>query len=72
MRKATWFGLATIVLLLALGSVPALMAASQPLSETDGPAVPEHDQTDKCLPAYNDYALFIAGISNPESHPDRL
>lgn len=67
MRKATWFGLATIVLLLALGSVPALMAASQPLSETDGPAVLEHDLTDKCLPAYNDYALFIAGISNPES-----
>ena len=36
MRKANLFGLATMVLLLALGSVPALIAASEPLSETDG------------------------------------
>ena len=34
---------------------------------TDGRTVLNHDQTDKCIPAYNDYALFIAGISNPES-----
>ena len=33
MRKANWFGLAAMVLLLALGSVPALIAASEPLSD---------------------------------------
>jgi hypothetical protein len=67
MPKANLFGLATMLLLLVLGSVPALIAASEPLSETDGPTVMKRDLTDKCLPAYNDYALFIAGISNPES-----
>jgi len=66
MRKTNLFGLATMLLFLALGSVPALSVGSEPISETDGPTVLKRDQTDKCLPAYHDYALFIAGISNPE------
>jgi hypothetical protein len=67
MRKINLFSLATMLLLLGLGSVLAVSAASEPLSGTDGPPVLKRDQTDKSLPAYNDYALFIAGISNPES-----
>ncbi len=56
-----------MVLLLALGSVPALGAGSEPVCATDGCPVLKSDPTDKCLPAYDDYALFIAGISNRES-----
>jgi hypothetical protein len=67
MRKINLFGLATMLLLLALGSVPALSAGSEPISETDGRTVLKHDQTDECIPAYNDFALFIAGLSNPAS-----
>jgi hypothetical protein len=66
MRKTNLFGLATMLLLLALGAVPALSVGSEAISETDGPTVLTRDQTDQCLPAYHDYALFIAGISNPE------
>ena len=67
MRKTNLFGLAAIVLLLALGSVPALGADSEPVCTPDGCTVPKSDPTDKCTPAYHDYALFIAGISNRES-----
>jgi hypothetical protein len=67
MRKATLFGLATLVLLLALGSVPTFGAGSDSVCTPEGCAVPKRDQIGKSLPAYNDYALFIAGISNPES-----
>jgi hypothetical protein len=67
MRKANWFGLATMVLLLILGSVPAFGAASESICTPEGCTVPQSAQTDKRLPAYNDYALFIAGITNPES-----
>ena len=67
MRKTNLFGLATMLLLLALGSVPALGAGSESICTPEGCTVPKSDQTDKRLPAYNDYALFIAGISNPES-----
>jgi hypothetical protein len=67
MRKTTLSGLATMALLLALGSLPALGAGPEPLSQTSGSTVCKRDQTDQCLPAYNDYALFIAGIRNPES-----
>jgi len=66
MRKTNRFGLAAIVLLLALGSVPAVGAGSEPVCTTDGCTVPKSDLTDKCIPAYDDYALFIAGISNRE------
>src|SRR5665648_601371 len=67
MRKTNLFGTATMLLLLALGSVPAFGAASESICTPEGCAVPKNDQTDKRLPAYNDYALFIAGLSNPES-----
>ena len=67
MRKTNLFGTATMLLLLALGSVPAFGADSGAICTPEGCAVPKSDQTDKCLPAYNDYALFIAGLSNPES-----
>jgi hypothetical protein len=67
MRKTNLFGTATMLFLLALGSVPALGAASGTICTPEGCAVPKSGQTDKCLPAYNDYALFIAGLSNPES-----
>ena len=67
MRKGNWFGLATIVLLLALGPVPAFGAGSDLICTPEGCAVPKGGQSAKSLPAYNDYALFIAGISNPES-----
>ena len=66
MRKTNLFGLITMILLLALGSVPALGAASESICTPEGCAVPKSDQTDERLPAYNDYALFIAGRSNPE------
>jgi hypothetical protein len=67
MRKTNLFGLAAILLLLALGSIPAWGAGSEPVCATDGCTVPKSDPTDKCTPAYDDYALFIAGISNRES-----
>jgi hypothetical protein len=67
MRKANLFGLATIVLLLVLGSVPAFGAGSDLICTPEGCTVPKRAQPDKDLPAYNDYALFIAGLSNPES-----
>ena len=41
MRKANLFGLATMVLLLALGSVPALGAGSEPVCTPEGCAVPK-------------------------------
>jgi hypothetical protein len=66
-RKTNLFGPAAILLLLALGSVPALSAGSEPVCATDGCTVLKSDPTDKCTPAYHDYALFIAGISNRES-----
>jgi hypothetical protein len=66
MRKTTLFGTATMLLLLALGSVPAFGAASESVCTPEGCAVPKNDQADKRLSAYNDYALFIAGLSNPE------
>ena len=65
MRKTNLFGTATMLLLLALGSVAAFGAASESVCTPEGCAVPKSDQTDKRLPAYNDYALFIAGLSNP-------
>jgi hypothetical protein len=65
MRKTNLFGLVTMFLLLALGSAPVWGAGSEPICTADGCVVPTHDQTDKCIPAYNDVALFIAGISNP-------
>jgi hypothetical protein len=67
MRKTNWFGLVTMFLFLALGSGPAGGAGSEPICTTDGCAIPSRDQTDKCIPAYNDVARFIAGISNPGS-----
>jgi len=67
MRKSNLFGMATMLLLLALGSVPAFGAASESVCTPEGCAVPKSDQTDKRLQAYNDYARFIAGLSNPES-----
>jgi hypothetical protein len=65
MRKTNLFGTATMVLLLALGAVGALGAATDSVCTPEGCAVPKSGQTEKPLPAYNDYALFIAGISNP-------
>jgi len=67
MHKTNLFGTATMVLLLALGSVPALGAGPESICTPEGCAVPKNDQADKSTPAYNDYALFIAGLSNPES-----
>jgi hypothetical protein len=66
MRKINRFGMTTMLLLLALGSVPAFGAAPESICTPEGCAVPKSDQTDKHLPAYNDYARFIAGLSNPE------
>jgi hypothetical protein len=67
MRKTNLFGTATMVLLLALGAVPAFGAGPEAVCTPEGCAVPKNDQTEKRLPAYNDYARFIAGLSNPES-----
>ena len=69
MRKTNLFGPAVILLLLALGSIPAVGAGSEPVCTTDGCTVPKSDPTDKCTPAYDDYARFIAGISNREGSP---
>jgi hypothetical protein len=66
MRKTNLLGMATMVLLLALGAVPVFGAGSGLVCTPEGCAVPKSDQPDKRLPAYNDYALFIAGLSNPE------
>jgi hypothetical protein len=66
MRKTTRFGMATLVLILALGSVPAFGAASDAVCTPEGCAVPQSGQTDQRLPAYHDFALFIAGLSNPK------
>ncbi len=66
MRKMNLFGLAAMLLLLNWGSVPAMGAGSEPVCTADGCTVPKSDQTSKCIPAYHDYALFIAGISNRE------
>jgi hypothetical protein len=66
MRKTNLFGMATMLLLLALGPVPSFGAASESICTPEGCAVPKSGQTDQRLPAYNDYARFIAGLSNPE------
>ena len=66
MRKTNRFGMTTMLLFLALGSVPAFGAAPESICTPEGCAVPKSGQTDKRLPAYNDYARFIAGLSNPE------
>jgi hypothetical protein len=65
MRKCNLFSTAAMLLFLALGAAAAFGAASDSLCTPEGCAVPKSGQTDKSLPAYNDYALFIAGISNP-------
>ena len=67
MRKTNLFGLVTTFLLLTLGSAPVLAAGSEPVCTADGCAIPNQNQTDKSIPAYNDVALFIGGISNPGS-----
>ena len=54
MRKANLFGLAAIVLLLALGSIPAAGAGSEPVCTVDGCTVPKSDPMAKCIPAYDD------------------
>ena len=66
MRKTARFGTAIMLLLLALGPAPAFGAASDAICTPEGCAIQKNGQTDKCIPAYNDYALFIAGLSNPE------
>jgi hypothetical protein len=66
MRNANLFGLAAMALLLALGPIPAVGAGSEPVCTVDGCTVPKSEPTAECLPAYDDYALFIAGISNRE------
>lgn len=66
MRRATRLGTATMLFLLALGLPPASGAGSDAICTPEGCTVPKNHQTDQCLPAYNDYALFIAGLSNPE------
>ena len=67
MRKINLFGTATLVLIMVLGLAPALGAASELVCTPEGCAVPKSGQTDQRLPAYHDYALFIAGLRNPES-----
>jgi hypothetical protein len=64
MRKTNLFGTATLVLFLTLGSAPAFGAGSEAVCTPEGCTVPKSGQTDQRLPAYNDYALFIAGLSN--------
>ena len=66
MRKIHLSGAATLVLILALISVPAPGAATEPVCTPEGCAVPKSGQTEQRLPAYQDYALFIAGVRNPE------
>lgn len=66
MRKTNLFGTATLVLILVLGLVPALGAASDSVCTPEGCAVPKNGPTAQRLPAYHDYALFIAGLSNPK------
>lgn len=66
-QKANRFGRVTIFLLLALGSFSAWGAGSEPISATDGSTVLQNDQTDRAHPAYHDFALLIAGLSQPES-----
>jgi hypothetical protein len=66
MGKRKWFGPAALALLLALGPMPAWGAGSATVCGTDGCAVPKSSPTEACRPAYDDYALLMAGISNPE------
>ena len=66
MRRTNLFGLAAMALLVALWPAPLVGAVSAPISAIDGRPVLKHDQTEKCIPVYNDYARFIAGLSNPE------
>jgi hypothetical protein len=65
MRQTNLFSLATMFLLLSLGSGWAWGAGEEPVCTADGCVIPGHDQTSKRLPAYHDIALFIAGIGNP-------
>jgi len=65
MRNTNLFCMATLVLILAVGSVPAFGAPSDSVCTPEGCAVPQSGQTDQRLPAHNDYALFIAGLRNP-------
>lgn len=58
-RKSKLFRLLTISLLLSLASSPAYSAEEQPPSRQSLPAAER-------IPNYNDSALFIAGISNPQ------
>jgi len=67
MRKTSLLGAATMALLLAWGPVPASSAGSETVCTPEGCAVPKNDRTDERNPAYQDYALFIAGLSNPKS-----
>ena len=67
MRKTNRFGLVTMFLLLALGSAPAWGAGSEPICTADGCAVPTRDQTDKCIPAYNDVRALYRRHQQPGS-----
>ncbi len=64
--KSNLFRLHTIVLLLILISVPAFGVDSESHSEKDTKSALKTEQRAKRNPAYNDYALFIAGMSNPQ------
>jgi hypothetical protein len=63
-RKMNLFGMITIFLLLSLGFCPGLGAGSEPTAGTGGSTVLPNEPAGQDNPAYNDYALFIAGISN--------
>jgi hypothetical protein len=66
MRKTSLLAPAAIALLLALGPMPALGAGSEPVCTPEGCTVPKSNAAETSSPAYDDYALLMAGISNPE------
>jgi hypothetical protein len=65
-RKSNLFCLLTLLLLFTLGAVPSFGADSESRSGKDTTSGQQTAPAAAPNPAYNDCALFIAGISNPQ------
>jgi len=64
--RTSLFYILTILVTLSLGSYPSWGEGSEPVSG-NGASAGLQPVVKKTNPSYNDYALFIAGISHPES-----
>jgi hypothetical protein len=56
----------TIFLLLSLGFFPSLGAGSEPAAGNSGSTGLQDQKNGESNPAYNDYALYIAGLTHPQ------